>query len=166
MLENKAICRSARASTPLALGACCRASAPSSLLRSATSVLVRRPFGSRPRVSTSRSADRAMLVSDGAGWRPVATAEASAREPRRCMPPSRVDRAAAEPRMGCWGALMARWCSFVHRLQLLRVEGRGGTVRAKHERSRLGLVTRLETLVPYQTHQDIRKRGWNDLNIG
>ena len=104
-----------------------------------------------------------MLVSDGAGWRPVATAEASAREPRRCMPPSRVDRAAAEPRTGCRGALVARGCSLVHRLQLLLVEGRSGTVRAKHERSRLGLVTRLETLVPCQTHQEAwleRSKHW------
>ena len=70
------------------------------------------------------------------------------------MPPSRVDGAAAEPRTGSRGAPMARGCSFVHRLQLLLVEGRDGTVRAKHERSRLGLVTRLETLVHYQTHQE------------
>ena len=43
------------------------------------------------------------------------------------------------------------------------VEGHGGTVRAKHERSRLGLVTRLETLVPYQTHQEAwleRSKHW------
>ena len=83
------------------------------------------------------------------------------------MPPSRVDGAAAEPRTGSRGAPMARGCSFVHRLQLLLVEGRDGTVRAKHERSRLGLATRLETLVPYQILiKHIRRRGWNDLNIG
>ena len=46
---------------------------------------------------------------------------------------------------------------------LMLVEGHGGTVRAKHERSRLGLVTRLETLVPYQTHQEAwleRSKHW------
>ena len=51
----------------------------------------------------------------------------------------------------------------VHRLQLLLVEGRSGTVRAKHERSRLGLVTRLKTLVPCQTHQEAwleRSKHW------
>ena len=51
----------------------------------------------------------------------------------------------------------------VHRLQLLLVEGRSGTVRAKHEKSRLGLVTRLETLVPCQTHQKAwleRSKHW------
>ena len=88
-------------------------------------MLLRRPRGRGPRLSISRSAEQALWVSDGRGWRPAVTTYSSTHAMGLARPPSRTAGVAAGERMGCRASLMARQCSLYMRMQLSLVEGRG-----------------------------------------